>query len=155
MGFSDHLPQPPQDPPSLDRIGDVDGGDDDMHEEDPAPEAVEGAEVFELWTTAPGGKRVVPDERPPREAVEREIERLRLNPAEIRNERLLTVRDAAAFLGVTEGTLKAWRDRGENLPYYLSPPSTGHFRTRRIHYRVADLIRYRDLVLTRISPTTP
>lgn len=116
----------------------------------PDPSMIPGAEVMELFTTVEG-KRRVPDNRRPPEEVEQLIRDLKLNPADIRGERLLPNRDAATFLGITEATLKAWRDANINLPYYVSP-MVGRFNTRRIYYRLADLIRYREFVLTHFTP---
>lgn len=116
----------------------------------PDPRQIPGVEVLEMFTTVEGDRRS-PDPRPDPDDVEEFIRQLKLDPAAIRGERLLPNRDAAAFLGITESTLRSWRDRNLNLPYYVSP-AAGMYNTRRIYYRLADLIRYREFVMAHFTP---
>lgn len=120
------------------------------HEElsGPHPDMVEGAQFVHLFETVEGRKEIA-DPRPSRQELEDRIRQLR--PADIRNEILLGQQEAAKVLGVTAATLKAWRERKINLPYYIHP-AVGMYHNRRIAYRVSDLIRYREWVMQRISP---
>lgn len=155
MSFSDHLDN---------HLGAADtdpGGplDDTFAEEEeaeqtlarisgPAPEDLDDVQVVEL-TSKVEGKLRLPDLKPTRQEVRAMVDQL--TPADIRNEILLNSRDAAQLVGVTDETLRSWRDRQINLPYYVSP-AAGMFHTRRIYYRLYDLIAYRELVMTRIPP---
>lgn len=123
-------------------------GDDDEFS-GPDPRTIPGVEVVELFTTVDGQRRV-PDDKLTEEEVQQVIRRMKLNPREIRGEQLLTNRDAATFLGVSISTLKEWRNRNINLPYYVTP--VAGFNNRRILYRLADLIRYREFVYTHFTP---
>lgn len=113
----------------------------------PAPQDLDNVQVVRMHERIEG-RLEIPD-LVEEEEVERRIKLL--TPADLRHEMLLPARDAAAFLGVVEATLLGWRQRNINLPYYVAPAS-GKFNQRRIYYRVADLIRYREFVMTRISP---
>src|SRR5690606_508827 len=112
------------------------------------PEQFDDVQLVEL-TTRVEGKTRLPDLKPTRQEVRAMVDQL--TPADIRNEILLNARDAAQLIGITPETLRAWRERQINLPYYVSPAS-GWYHTRRIYYRLYDLIAYRELVMTRIPP---
>lgn len=157
MGFSDHLDDPM-------KVADANFAEerrlvdefvqaDQPTEPDllplsgPDPADLDDVTVLSLTATVQGVK-VFPD-IPDRDAVEEAIRQLR--PADVRGEMLLGQDEAAMLVGVTPPTLKAWRDQRINLPYYISP-AVGKFKNRRIHYRVSDLIRYREFVMARISP---
>lgn len=163
MGFSDHLEQP-ADPnleqERLERLTarepiDVPTGDEEFDDDEPAHTEYSGPSPYDIpeatvvkLTAKVDGQVVFPD-IPNRAEVEAGIKQL--TPADIRGEMLLNQEEAALLVGVTPPTLRVWRDQRINLPFYISP-AIGKFNNRRIFYRVADLIRYREFVLSRITP---
>lgn len=160
MSFSDHLDAhlgaADTDPggPAADAIDDEQAAEEEEVERtlarlsNPPPQDFDDVQVVEL-TSKVEGKLRLPDLKPTRQEVRAMVDQL--TPADIRNEILLSSRDAAQLIGVTDETMRTWRDRQVNLPYYVSP-AVGMFHNRRIYYRLYDLIAYRELVMTRITP---
>lgn len=89
-------------------------------------------------------------DHPDPEAVETFIKQL--TPADIRYEMLVTSAEAARMLSVTHDTLRTWRKLNQNLPFYRRAIAGG--RVPSVYYRVGDIIRYREFVMIRVSPTS-
>lgn len=125
------------------------GGDDDREFSGPHPGKMLDVDIVDMFTRVDGEKRT-PDEKLAPEEVEELVQRLKLRPSEIRGERLLRNSDAATFLGISISTLAEWRNLNVNLPYYVTPVQG--LGGRRIFYRLADLIRYREYVYSHFTP---